>query len=455
MDADATLPTTDRWRWTSTDHTARRAFYAAIALAVPVWWLVGRNQWFIRDDWGFLIGREALHKAFPWDTWLLVPQDGHLMLPPILTYHWLQGAFGIDSYWPYLLVLLATHVGIVGLTRKLCRRAGVSEWTNTMLATMLLVFGAGWENIVFAIQITYNFSLLCFLAHVLLTDHDGGPDWRDGVGLFVGLIGMTSSGFGPFFIVGIGLALAVRRRWVALAGTAIPMLAIFGWWWSKWGSDAAAAERPSLPTQVPLFVVRGVDATLRGLIGFPALSGVVAVGLLVVMVNSLRTRPPTCGWTPLVFVVTTVVMLAGVGLQRVGFGLEIADSSRYVYMAGVLLVPLFGLSVDAAMQRMGEPSAWAVRVLLIVAIVVNVSWLHQRSSDWAKTAIDERTALELLAGVPDLAQRLPATASPLAASKDIRIADIPMLVAEGAVVPRQPATPAEEQLLDRLLASRQ
>jgi hypothetical protein len=452
VDADSTMPTTDRWRWVTNDLTARRAFSAAIACAIPVWWLVGRNQWFIRDDWGFIITRERMRGALPWDAWLLSPQDGHVMAPPILTYHWLKSLFGIDSYWPYLLVLLATHLGIVALTRIICRRLGVSEWTNTMVGALLLVFGAGWENIVFAIQITYNLSLLCFLAHVLLTDHDGKPDWRDGLGLLLGCVGIASSGFGPFFIVGIGLVLAARRRWLVLAGTVGPMAAAFVGWWLWWGSDAAAAQRPSLPTQIPLFVIRSLDATLRGMTGFPGLGGLAAVGMLVLLAKQLSARTWGTPLLPAALTATTLVMLAGVGLQRAGFGLEIAESSRYVYMSAVLLAPLFALLCDSIAERFAAPATAVVRALLAVAIVINIAWLHGRSSDWARVAESERLSLELLAGVPNLAERLAPDAEPLQVSKDVRIADIPMLVAEGAVVPRQPANPAEQQLLDRLLA---
>ena len=41
------------------------------------------------------------------------------------------------------------------------------------------MFGSGWENIVFAIQIVYNLSLLAFLVQLVLIDHDGPPDRRD------------------------------------------------------------------------------------------------------------------------------------------------------------------------------------------------------------------------------------------------------------------------------------
>jgi hypothetical protein len=201
-----------------------------------------------------------------------------------------------------------------------------------------------------------------------------------------------------------------------------------------------------------LFVIRSLDATLRGMTGFPGLGGLAAVGMLVLLAKQLSARTWGTPLLPAALTATTLVMLAGVGLQRAGFGLEIAESSRYVYMSAVLLAPLFALLCDSIAERFAAPATAVVRALLAVAIVINIAWLHGRSSDWARVAESERLSLELLAGVPNLAERLAPDAEPLQVSKDVRVADIPMLVAEGAVVPRQPANPAEQQLLDRLLA---
>jgi hypothetical protein len=442
-----------RWARLADDQWARRGFLAAVAAAIPVWLVIGRNQWFVRDDWGFVLVRERMLNDFGMDEWLLIPQDGHLMAPPIIIYHWLQRIFGIDSYWPYLATLLATHVAIIVLIRVVCRRVGVSEWTNTLLSSMLLVFGSGWENIAFAIQITYNLSLLCFLGHLLLADHDGPVGWRDGVGLLVGFVGITSSGFGPFFIVGIGLVLAARRRWLACAFAVTPLLVFFVWWWSAWGSDVAAESRPSLPTQVPLFVVRGIESTFAGIAGIPSFTGLAVLATVVALVLNLRGSLGHDRWLPGALTLTTLVMLAGIGLQRAGFGLEIASSSRYVYMSAVLLLPAVGLMYDEAIRRLGEPAGWAIRVVLVASAVLNASSLHSRSSEWAKGATDERTRLELLAGVQALDTMLAGDVAPLPLSKDVRVADIPFLVEQRAVVPRAAATPLEQQLLTEMLAT--
>ena len=134
------------------------------------------------------------------------------MTPPILIYRGVQNLFGIDSYWPFLVPTMLVHVATVLLVRVLCRRCGVSAWTTTLMCAALLVFGSGWENIVFGIQITYNLSLCAFLAVLVLVDHDGAPDRRDVLAAVVGLIGVMSSGFGPFFVVGAAVFVVVRRR---------------------------------------------------------------------------------------------------------------------------------------------------------------------------------------------------------------------------------------------------
>ena len=84
----------------------------------------------------------------------------------------------------FLLPVIAAHLGCVVLIRVICRRAGVTPWTTTLVGVLLAMFGSGFENLVFAIQISYYLTLLAFLAQIVLFDHDGPPDWRDGGGGF-------------------------------------------------------------------------------------------------------------------------------------------------------------------------------------------------------------------------------------------------------------------------------
>jgi hypothetical protein len=432
--------------WAS-DDGANWAFRVALAVSLPIFAAVGRRQWFIRDDWAFLLTRNVLRTTRGIDDWLLTAQDGHWMTPPILVYRLIQNVFGIDSYWPYLLPTLALHVTAVLLARQVCRRVQVSPWTTTLLCSMLLVFGSGWENIVFAIQITYNLSLAAFLVQVLLVDHEGPIDRRDIVGAVVGLIGVMSSGFGPFFAFGVFVLLATRRRWRAAAVAVVPQGLAYGWWLLTWSTDGAAAAMPGPRSQVPAFAMRGITATFESLVAVPALAGVAIVGTIAI------TLWPAPSWRTRTFAfalwAVVVSMFLGVGSQRIGFGLDSAAASRYQHIAAILLVPVFGLAVDRV-RHWSLPGLRAVQVLLGIAVVLNAGWLQTNGAEWANRARDARLTYELVVGSP-LAGTVDPQIRPEPFNPDVTVAWLPYLLQQGAIEARTPHTPEELARVDTAL----
>ncbi|MEP7048076.1 MAG: hypothetical protein ABI949_15400 [Ilumatobacteraceae bacterium] len=432
--------------WAGSDDGARWAFLLVLAGSVLVMYAVGRNQWFIRDDWAFIFTREKVHQASGLDAMLFMAQDGHWMTGPILIYRAIHAAFGTGSYWPYLLPTMACHVGITVMIRKLSIRVGVTPWTATILAGTFAVFGSGWENIVFAIQLTYNLSLLGFLVHLSLIDHEGPPDRRDALGVLAGLIAISSSGFGPFFVVGTLLFMVVRRRWRAAAIATVPTLLASAWWWLVWGQDPAGKSSRSL-AQVPAYVNRGVTAVFQGI---TATGSLVGVGLVATLAVTLwRRRDPLAHDILLTLGVTAILMYVGVGLERSGLGVETAANSRYVYMGAALLIPPLGVAVDQ-LARLGSPVVWAGRLLLMGATAMNVGSLRSDSDAWANRAAAERNVLELVAASPAL-PTVNQAGAPLPFSPDVRFGDIATLIADGAIHQRAAATPQEQALVDTAL----
>ena len=435
------------WSWARTDDAAAWTFRAAVVLTVPVMYLVGRSQWFIRDDWAFILTRNQIRAQVGWDEWLFLPTAGHWMTAPLLVYRGIENIFGIDSYWPFLAVNMALHIAVVFAVRALCRRAGVQPWTTTLVCAALLVFGAGWEDIVFAIQITYGLSLLAFLLQLLLVDHDGPVDRRDLAGSVLAVIGTISSGFGGFFLVGIAIFLILRRRWLALAVAVVPQALAQLWWWWAWGSDSPEESTRSL-AQVPAYATRGVIATFEGLTGITAIGGVAAVAAIggiaaAVALGVALWRGP--GWRAqsllLTLWLTTAVMFVGLASQRAGLGVDNAASSRYQYMGAMLIAPAFALAVDQ-LRRISFEAQAVGRILLVVAIMLSLGSLRTNAAAWAARAADERHLLELIAG-SDLASQADPSRQPLPFSPDVRVSNIPMLVEEGALTPRVPSTPDE------------
>lgn len=437
------------WAWVRTDVAAEWAFRVAVLLAVPVMYVVGRAQWFIRDDWAFILTRNLIREQVGWQEWLLLPTAGHWMTAPLLVYRGIENLFGIDSYWPFLAVNMALHFAVVLTVRALCKRVGASPWTTTLVCASLLVFGAGWENIVFAIQITYELSLLAFLLQILLVDHDGPVDRRDVAGSALAVLGTISSGFGGFFMAGIAVFLILHRRWMALAVAVVPQGLALGWWWLAWGRDSPEESTAGSIAQVPAYAVRGVTATFEGLTGLTAIGGVAAVAALSAAAAAVGVafwRNP--GWRVQSLVITlwctTGVMFLGLGTQRVGFGLENAASSRYEYMGAMLIAPVFAVAIDQ-LRRISFEAQCVGRVVLIIALLLSLGSLRTNSASWANRATEERRLLELIAG-SGLAAQVDPSFQPLPFSPDVRISSIPMLVDEGAIAPRTP-TPDEVVLV--------
>ena len=433
--------------WSGSDDGARWAFRVILACSVIVLYVVGRNQWFIRDDWAFIFTRERMHQASGLDDMLFVAQDGHWMTIPIIVYRIVKSVFGTGSYWPYLIPTMACHLGIAVMVRKLSLRVGVTPWTATILAGTLAVFGSGWENIVFAIQLVYNLSLLAFLIHLWLIDHDGPPDRRDALGVVAGVVAVSSSGFGPFFIVGTLLFMLFRRRWKAAAIAALPSVVVSAWWWLFWGQDPAGDALDSPVTRVPAYVKHGVEAVFQSL----SAASLVGVSMLATLTILLwRRRDPRAHDLMLALASTAVLMYIGLGIQRGGFGVETGATSRYVYVGAVLLIPAFGVAIDQLAQ-IGSPALWAGRLVLISAAAMNVGALKSNGDDWAARSAEERNLLELIAASPTT----PAVDTPtslLPFSPDLDIGDLPELVADGAIHPRAAATPEEQALVAKALS---
>ena len=222
--------------------------WIAWPIGVLIVMVIGRNQWFARDDWAFLFTRAA------------AARDGGARRDAARA-----AGRALDDVADPRLPRPATASSERGRISRTCsccgrpmsasvvlahrwmRRFGVTAWISTLMTILLLVFGAGWENLVFAVQIVYNFSLLAFLGQLLLVDHDGPLDRRDGFGVLVSLIGVSSSGFGPFFGFGVGLLLVLRRRWLAAVVAVVPQALAWIWWWLDVGRRSGRRRRHGGP----------------------------------------------------------------------------------------------------------------------------------------------------------------------------------------------------------------
>jgi len=335
------------------------AFEVAIVPLLLHW---GRKWWFWADDWDFLAARTGGSLGD-----LFRPHYQHWTTLHILTYRLLWTLFGIRTYVPYQLVLIALHLTAAGLLRAVMRRAGVRPWTATFVAGVFVVFGAGAENIVVAFNMQFVGALVFGLTQLLLADHDGPVNRRDAFALFAGLAALMCCGVGVAMVLIVGIAMLARRGWrVALLQTGPLAAAYLAWLMlAPAGGPGAGSYRSHSPWQVLQFVGVGVGSAFGGLAQLPflglLLGAVLVVGLVVAIraagIPALRGRFAV----PLALLAGGFVFLVLTGLVRSGqegvlaaahsTGPDRARESRYVYIVAALVLPALAIAADAVARR--------------------------------------------------------------------------------------------------------
>ena len=372
--ATAETDTAPERSWTSADRLAALTFAVALAVAFVTFLTMGRRNWFFLDEWDFLADRSVTSVDD-----LTRPHNEHWSTLPIIVYRAMYWVFGLRSYVPYVLLVVVLHLTAATLLRVVMRRAGVHPWLATAAAGMFLFLGSGFQNIVWAFQIGFVGSLVCGLAHLILSDHDGEFDRRDAIGLLFGLAALMCSGVGVTMVATVGLAVLLRRGWRMAALHTAPLGAAFLVWWVTVGRDAySSTVRPT-----PRGLVEYVGTALGHAVREAGSLTVVGVALVVVLLGGCGLALVDGiegGWrraaAPFALVGGSVLFLTIAGMGRAGiFGLEAARISRYVHLVFAMLVPAIAVGANAIARR------WPVAlpflaVLLVLGIPGNLAEIN-------------------------------------------------------------------------------
>jgi len=208
--ARAEPPRGERW--------AARAFIGIGTLASLFYVVIGRRLWFVNDEWDFLAQRTIGSFRSLFDS-----HNGHWVTLPVIVYRVLWWVFGLRSYTPYQVWIIALHFLAAWLVRRVMLRAGVAPWTATATALVLVLFGRGASNILWPFQITYVGALVFGLTHLLLADHDGPLDRRDRLGLAAGAAALLCSGVAITMVIVVGIAVVIRRGVRVAAVHTVPL----------------------------------------------------------------------------------------------------------------------------------------------------------------------------------------------------------------------------------------
>lgn len=341
-------------------------FVAFVAAAGPlILFHYGAYHWFLRDDWVFLADRGS-SKVPP----LLEPNGGaHWVAVPRLIYLALWQLFGMTTYRPYQLGVVTLHLAVPVLLRLVMRRAGVGPWLASAAAAVIVLFGPGAQNIVWAFQVGFTGSIAYGLAHLLLADHDGPVDRRDLIGFGFGLLAITSSAIGVTTTVAVAVAVLLRRGWKPAFVHGAPLAVIYGGWALIAGADTTGPlGRPSF--RVLLSWVRSsAIGTFSGLGHFEVVAWLLVALLVVGMVvawgpwreRDLRTVRVQLAM-PIGLFVAAIFFATTTGLGRWWSGDAGARASRYVYLEAALVLPILAVAAQAIARR------WRVLTSALVAL---------------------------------------------------------------------------------------
>jgi hypothetical protein len=394
----------------------------AARVRVPhAWWIVAvgslivctallvfaRDYTFFQDEWTFII------TAPDWTlATIFQPHNEHPSIPFRVIYWALLNTVGLRSYVPYMAIVLLFHfIDVLLLFQLIRRRAG--DLIGMFSALLLLLLGAGWEDIMWAFQMAWLASVGLGLGALLMLQ---GPRTPARLGATAMLVAgsLSFSGIGVPFAVAAAVFLAAtpERRWDLL--WLAPVAVALATWYATFGRLGNHPDPQPTAFNLlldPVYTLWGLGASAAGLIGEGGWFGpaILAAAVLAVAVTWIRHRPD-----PLALGVATglVAFYAVAGLTRAQLGYVQAGSARYSYVAASLWLILLADSARALPWRgMWRPVLTACAFLavfnsaaLLVAFATarimvmerQVADYYALSAERADPCLDPNGAVDLL-----------------------------------------------------------
>jgi hypothetical protein len=360
---------------------------AAIAAGGAILWMA-RGFTFYFDEWSFIL------TAPDWTAiTYLQPHDEHPSILFRLVYALLLDTVGLRSYLPYMAVLLSLHAANAVLLFELVRHR-TGDLVGVAAASLLLVLGAGWEDILWAFQLAWLASVALGLG-MLLCLQAARSSGRLALAMALLSASLMFSGIGLVFLAAAAVLFGAspgRRR--DLVWLAPVVIALFAWYvaFGRFGTPPNPPPSAANLPLVPLYAVWGLGASSAALAG---LGGVLGLPLLVVALLAV-------GWSwwgrqldpfALGVAASLITLYVVTGLTRAQLGYQQSAAGRYVYVGAVLWLILLA---DGAC-RLPWRGTWRPALVACLFLACFNSGVLLVSYAAAKTAQMERAVADLQA----------------------------------------------------------
>jgi hypothetical protein len=390
----------------------RRLLFISMIAVVGLLYLTSYKDFYF-DEWDFIVSRRSWSLAV-----FILPRFYYMSAIPILVWKLLFLAVGLRSYVPYEAVLLANDVAVVLLLFALIRwRSGVLPAFAASI--ILLLFGGGSYDIVFAFQICYVGAIAFGLVAMLLgrdTSHLPRRIAAISLALIAGLMcHFLALAFIAAIFVEVGLD---PKRRVLLLALVVPVVAFIAWYvafdtGTLSGTPGVTTELLRGPTGLALitglaaFVLTGIQATAIAVFGLGGQTGVAALALpavLAVLIAWSWVRQGKVESWQLGMVAGLITFFLLTGLGRLQFGVNYASQTRYLYAGAVFLLPL----IAHAARELPWRGTWrpAIALAFSLAVFANAFQLQAAARSQVEFMTVENAELqtvEFFRGAPDMA----------------------------------------------------
>jgi hypothetical protein len=407
--------------------------YLVAALPLIVFRL-GNYYWFFGDEWEFLASRSLAMDD------LLRDHFDHWVTTPLLVYRAMYAVFGIRSYVPYQAVLVGSHLIAAWLLFVVMRRAGVRAWIAACVTTPFVLFGPGWQNLLWAFQIAFTFAFMFGLVQLLLADHEGPINRKDWLALGAGAIGLTCSGVAPAMVFAVAIATFIRRGVRPAAFQAVPLAVLYVTWFVVAGPARTFSQ--SLRDNAS-YLWAGVKATMIALANWDVLVAVL-VGLLVVGL--------TLAWrgssgiarkgrlaAPIALLLGAALFELASGIRRPPFlGIEIAASSRYIYITAALTLPALAVASDEIVARWRVLGP-VIACVFLAPVLPNLSLFEGTSTFNTREVLQNRRDLVVAMAYSPYVDQVPEWVEPdpgVYASQEMNVGFLKAARRDGHLPPR-------------------
>jgi hypothetical protein len=349
----------------------RVAHYGSLIVGLAIILVIARDQWFFGDDWAIL----APHL----DGAVMQPHVGHWNLVPALVFPALRNLIGLGSYLPYLLLALAAHLTVAHLTWRILNRVGVPAWGATIVGFLVVLLGAGAEDILWAFQFGFMGAVAIGLGIVLLLDRERLGAVRVVAVIMLAIVAPMFSGTFIPLLAAAAIVGLVRRGFLRTVVLFLPAAASYVTWYVSYALHDANTPQGVHTLAAAAYALLYASAMLAGGLGralpYIGLGVIPAVAVVVWFIVTVRRGIRGQALPAYALACGAVVFVLFTAYARSSFGLSAAGAQRYAYVTIVLLLP--GLSLLVARLVRGR-RRWTIvaAVLTMLLVVFNAATLE-------------------------------------------------------------------------------